>query len=136
MAAPVETVPTAWSAVERPWKLDARQAAGDVEDGDHGADQRVARAGAELVPVSRDKEHHAAGEQDCAEDEYGDALPSHHPSDVDVPLETLGIKFSLRAAGGLRLVSADACRSVRVKDAGRLPACQHRFDVRHIDWLK
>ena len=37
----------------------------------------VARAGAELVPVGGDEEHHAAGQEDGAENERDTALPGN-----------------------------------------------------------
>ena len=78
----------------------------------------VARAGAELVPMRGDKEHHAAGEKDGAENEPGDAQP----------LEAGGTRGGrdgrLRSAlhGVLRFLRANAGGGLRVEDAGRLPA--------------
>ncbi len=105
-----------------------REIAGDVEDGDHGDDEQVALTGTELVPMRGDKEHHAARQQNSAESESRD----------DQPLEARriggrrgGLPGGLR--GVLRFECADAGGCVRIEDAGRLPACQQRFDVVHGD---
>jgi len=98
-----------------------REAASDVKDGDHGADERETRGGAELVPVGGDEKHDTAGEENRAEDERGDALPFE-----------AGTVFG----GRLRLMRADAGSGGRVEDAVGLPTRQKRFNVGHGDWLK
>ena len=75
MAAPVAMVPTACSAVERPHNVSRRPPA-EVKDGDHGHHQRVAHAGAKLVPMGGDKQDHAAGQQDGAENQSDYSLPA------------------------------------------------------------
>ena len=78
----------------------------------------ITLAGAELVPMRGDKEHHAAGQQNGAENEPGD----------DQPLEAGGTRGGrdgrLRSAlrGALRFQRANAGGCVRIEDAGRLPA--------------
>ena len=87
-----------------------RQSSTYVEDGDHGHDDGVACGGAELVPVGRDEEHHAAGQQHGSENERHQALPA----------EAFGA-----LSGGASLVDfvgANAARRFRIEDAGRLPA--------------
>ena len=98
-----------------------RDAARDVKDGDHGADQREARAGIELVPMSGDKEDHAAGEEYGAEDEDRDALPLHDAGDLAflprVPRSERGGRCRRQ-----RFMSADAGGGCSVDEAGGLPA--------------
>ena len=66
---------------------------------------RESRAGAKLVPVGGDEQHHPAGQQDGAKDQRDHALPA-------------------KAAGLflLLLKGADAGSGSRIQDAGRLPA--------------
>ena len=100
-------------------KAFAHKTCGQVEDGDHGDDDCIARGGAEFIPVGGDKERHAASEQDGSENERDYALPPH-PSDVDLSLGT-----PITQATGLFLFffeGADAGGGLRVECAGRLPA--------------
>jgi hypothetical protein len=83
----------------------ARPGAGQVKDGHHRDDQQIARAGANLVPMRRDKQHHAAGQQNGSQNERHNALPAQ-PRRVRL----------------FRLKSANAARSIRIQDAGLLPA--------------
>ena len=83
----------------------ARPGSGQVEDGHHGDDQHIARAGANLVPMGRDKQHHAAGQQNGPENQRHHALPT----------QTSGALL-------LQLKGANAGSSLRIQDAGRLPA--------------
>ncbi|MGD0482885.1 MAG: hypothetical protein ABSA42_22145 [Terracidiphilus sp.] len=113
-----------------------REAAGDVEDGDHGDDEQVALTGTELVPMRRNKEHHAAGQQNGAESESRD----HQPLEACGTGGGRGSRWGGdRCPGGLRGAVRDVLRfqranaggCVRIEDAGRLPACQQRVDFVH-----
>jgi len=88
-----------------------------MEDGDHGNDQRKAPAGAELIPMGGDKQHHAAGQQHGSQNQRNQALPAQ-----------------AGRALLLRLPGADAAGSLRIQDTGRQPAIQQRFKVSHSSW--
>ena len=75
IAAPVEAVPRRGEPSTGPVAR-ARRRPGRVKDGDHGEHQCEARAGAELVPMRGDKQHHAAGQQNRAEDQRHHTLPA------------------------------------------------------------
>jgi hypothetical protein len=83
----------------------ARVSAGEMEERDHGQNDGQSRAGAEFVPMRGDKEDHAAGKQEGAENEGDDSLPAN--------------------TGGMLLFGfpgANAIGDSRVENAGRLPA--------------
>ena len=83
----------------------ARPAPAQVEDADHSQHHGKARAGADLVPVGRDKECYAAGQQDGPQNQ-------HHKN---LPAQACGLLL-------LAFPGADAAGSLRIQDAGRLPA--------------
>ena len=79
----------------------ARPTAAEVKDADHTEDDGEARAGTDLVPMGGDKECHATGQKDCAEDKC----------DQSLPLQTGGALL-------LRFPCADAACCHRIQDAG------------------
>ncbi len=88
----------------------AADGAAQVQDGDHGEDEREAGERTEIVPVRGDEEDDAAGEEDGSEDEGDEALPAE--------------------AGGLFLfgfesahAGDEACIALSIEDSGGLPAC-------------
>jgi hypothetical protein len=110
-----------------------------MEDGDQGDDQRKTRAGTELIPMGRDKEDHATGNQDGGAKQSRGSQPSHpsdvdlslgtpvtHPSDIDLSLGTPVTQTGRRCRVGLRGIfgfkGANARGGLRIQDAGRLPA--------------
>ena len=53
----------------------ADQRTGKMAHRDHGDDECETRAGTQVVPMGGDKQHHAGGEQEAAQDERDNSLP-------------------------------------------------------------
>ena len=125
MAAPVETVPTAWSAMERPRKLVRAIPPAMWKTATRAMTSAKRAPGAELFPMGRDKQDDAAGDQDGGAKESRDSQPSH-PSGVDLSLGTPITQTGRRCRIGLRghfgFVCANAGGGRRIQYAGRLPA--------------